>query len=62
MHHEARKEYSGCVVESFRTLAGKDSYAHTGGWRAGRDSKALVIHKDFGEVDRYTVNIAQVLK
>lgn len=62
VHHEARKEYSGCIVESFRTLASKDSYAHTGGWRAGRDSKALVIHKDFGEVERHTVNIAQVLK
>ncbi len=61
-HHEARKEYSGCIVESFRTLAAKDNYAYSGGWRAGRDSKALVIHEEFGEVERHTVNIAHVLK
>jgi hypothetical protein len=62
IHHDTRKEYSGCTVESFRTLAGKDAYAYSGGYRAGQDSKALVIHKDFGEVERHTINISQVLK
>lgn len=61
IHHDTRKEYSGCSVESFRTLAAKDSYAYSGGYRAGQDSKALVIHKKFGEVERHTVNISQVL-
>lgn len=61
IHHDTRKEYSGCIVESFRTLAGKDNYAHSGGYRAGQDSKALVIHKDFGEIERHTINISQVL-
>jgi hypothetical protein len=61
IHHDSRKEYSGCSVESFRTLASKDSYAHMGGYRAGQDSKALVIHKDYGEVERHTINIVQCL-
>jgi hypothetical protein len=62
IHHDTRKEHSGCVTESFRTLAGKDGYAYSGGYRAGQDSKALVIHKDYGEVERHTINIAQVLR
>jgi len=61
IHHDSRKEYSGCSVESFRTLASKDSYAYSGGYRAGQDSKALVVHKQYGEVERHTINVAQVL-
>lgn len=61
IHHETRKEYAGCVVESFRTLVAKDTYTTSNGYRAGQDSKALVIHKEFGEIERHTVNIAQVL-
>lgn len=62
IHHDTRKEYSGCIVESFRTLAGKDGYAYSGGYRAGQDSKALVFHKEHGEVERHTINISQVLR
>jgi hypothetical protein len=62
IHHDSRKEYSGCTVESFRTLAAKDNYAYSGGYRAGQDTKALVIHKDFGEIERHTINIAQLLQ
>lgn len=60
VHHDHRKEYSGCSVESFRTLASKDSYAYSGGYRAEQDCKALVIHKDFGEVERHTIHTSQV--
>jgi hypothetical protein len=62
IHHDTRKEYSGCIVESFRTLAGKDGYAYSGGYRSGQDSKALVIHKEYGEIERHTINIDQVLR
>ena len=62
IHHDSMKEYSGCKVESFRTLAGKDNYAASHGYRAGQDSKALVFHREFGEVERHTINIAQVVK
>lgn len=61
IHHDTRKEYSGCIVESFRTLASKDAYASAGGYRSGQDSKALVIHKDYGEIERHTINISQIL-
>ena len=62
IHHDTVKEYSGCKVESFRTIAAKDAYATWGGYRAGQDSKCLVMHKDYGEVERHTVNITMVQK
>tara|TARA_A100000171_G_scaffold53092_1_gene76739 strand:+ start:13509 stop:14633 length:1125 start_codon:yes stop_codon:yes gene_type:complete len=60
IHHDSMKEYAGCKVESFRTLAAKDAYATWGGWRSGRDTKAIVYHKDHGEVERHTINISQL--
>lgn len=62
IHHEMRKEYPGCTVESFNTLAAKDAYAMNGGWRSGRSLSAIVYHKDFGEVARSKVNAAMVEK
>jgi hypothetical protein len=62
IHHDTKTEFSGCSVESFRTLAAKDNYAHSGGYRAGQDSKALVIHKEYGEIERHTVNIDQLVE
>jgi hypothetical protein len=61
IHHDTRKEYAGCDVESFRTLAAKDAYATWGGYRARQDSKAIVVHKSYGEVERHTINIKQVI-
>lgn len=60
IHHDTMKEYPGVKVESFRTLAAKDAYATWNGYRSGQDSKAIVYHRDFGEVERHTVNIAMV--
>lgn len=60
IHHDSKKEYPGVTVESFRTLAARDAYAAWGGYRSGQDSKCIVYHKDFGEVERHTVNISQV--
>lgn len=60
IHHDTRKEHAGCVVESFRTLAGRDAYATWGGYRAQQDTKCLVIDKDHGEIERHTVNISMV--
>ena len=45
------------IVEQHRTLATKDAYASRGGWSSGRDSKVITYHKQFGEVDRRTINI-----
>ena len=60
IHHDSRKEYAGCTVESFRTLIARDAYAHAGGYRSQRDAKCLVIHKEHGEIERHTVNVEMV--
>ena len=60
IHHDTLKEYPGVKVESFRTIAAKDAYATWNGYRSGQDSKAIVYHKDFGEVERHTVNLRMV--
>lgn len=60
IHHEMKKEYPGCTVESFNTLAAKDAYAMNGGWRSNRTLSALVFHREFGEVARSKVSAAMV--
>jgi hypothetical protein len=60
IHHDTKKEYAGVTQESFRTLAAKDAYATWGGYRSGQDSKCIVLHKNFGEVERHTVNLAMI--
>jgi hypothetical protein len=57
VHHDQRKDFSGCTFESFRTLAAKDAYATSKGYRSDRDMKCIVYHKEYGEVYRYTSNI-----
>jgi len=60
-HHDNRVEHNGCIVEQFRTLAAKDAYAAEHGYMAGRDLKAIVFDKEFGEVARSTVSV-EILK
>lgn len=56
-HHDSRKEYNGCTVEQFRTLAAGDAYAVGGGYLSGRDMKAIVLHSEHGERARFTCGI-----
>ena len=60
IHHDSVKEFRTCKVESFRTLAAKDSWHAGAGYRSGRDMKAIVFHKDYGEIQRHTVNVAML--
>ena len=60
IHHDTLTEYSGCTVETFRTLAAKDAYATWGGYRALQDSKCIVHHIKHGEVERHTINLAAI--
>lgn len=53
-HHDSLKEYNGCIVEQFRTLAAGDAYAVSGGYLSGRDMKCIVHHAEYGEVARNT--------
>ncbi len=60
VHHDQVKEYRTYKFESFRTLAAKDAWHAGSGYRSGRDMKCIVHHKDYGEVQRHTVNLAML--
>jgi DNA repair exonuclease SbcCD nuclease subunit len=57
IHHDSKKEFNGMVIESHRTLAARDAWAASMGYRAGRDMKAIIYHRNFGEVARYIVSV-----
>jgi len=56
-HHDVVEEFNGCKVEQFRTLAAGDAYAVGHGYLSGRDMKGIVMHKDYGEIARFTCGI-----
>jgi len=58
IHHMVKKEMRGCVIESFRTLAPRDAYAATVGYKAGRDMNRITLHREYGEIGREIVNAA----
>jgi hypothetical protein len=60
IHHTSKKEVPGCVIESFRTLAGKDAWHSASGYRSGRDMVRITYHKDYGEVGREIVGIKEI--
>lgn len=60
IHQDRVYEGQGWVAESFRTLAAKDGYATRMGYRSGRDMHAIVLHKEWGEIERHRVDIAQL--
>lgn len=60
VHHESVKEYHGCLVETFRTLAAKDAWHSQKGYRSDRDMKCDVIHRRWGLRQRHVVNIEQL--
>ena len=59
VHHDQIKEYRGSKFESFRTLAAKDAWHAGKGYRSGRDLKVIILHKEFGEIERYTIGVDQ---
>lgn len=60
VHHKDVKEYHGGIVEYFRTLAARDAWHQGQGYRAGRDMCSIVIHKEYGEVERHTCDIGMI--
>jgi len=56
VHHDQVKDFAGVKVESLRVLAPLDAHAHQSGYRPMRDMKAIILHREFGEVARHTVN------
>jgi len=60
VHHQRVIETAGVTMESFNTLAAKDAYAHSHGWRARRQMQCIVLHAEHGEVARSTVTAAMM--
>lgn len=60
VHHVQRKEFPGCIVEHFRTLAGRDAWHNAMGYRAGRDMTLIVHHREYGEIERKRADIAML--
>jgi len=61
LHHDKKTEFTGGIVEQFRTLAPSDAYSASHGYLAGSDMKLIVHHKEYGEVARSTCSV-QMLK
>ena len=57
IHHITRKEFPGCLVESFRTLATRDFWHHQKGYRSGQSLQAITFDEEFGEITRSTVDL-----
>lgn len=60
VHHDSVKERLGCKIETLRTLAGRDDWHTREGYRAMRDLKLDVWHKDRGQINRFIVGIEEV--
>ncbi len=56
VHIDQAKDYRGVKVESFRILAPVDAWAAQKGYRAMQDMKCILLHDQYGEVARHTVN------
>jgi hypothetical protein len=61
VHHDQVKDIQGVKCESFRVLPPADAWADGAGYRSMRDIKAIVFHKEYGEVARHTVNPEMLL-
>lgn len=61
VHHYTAREFRGCRVETFRTLAASDSWHAAQGYVSGRDMHRIVYDASHGEVSREIVNVAALL-
>ena len=59
-HRNTSNEFRGISTESFNTLASKDDYAHTGGYRSKQSITRVDLHKQYGEVGRATLNVQAI--
>lgn len=62
VHNQVVTELPGVLCESFRTLAAADAYAQGHGYRAGRDMRLIVHHREDGEIERYRCDASRLLK
>lgn len=61
VHHDSLLETkTGVIVETMRTLAGKDKFAAESGYGSGRDMKCDVYDIEDGRVQRNTIGIRSI--
>lgn len=60
VHHNDRKEFGSCTVESFNTLAPKDAWHTEQGYRAKRSMHFVGIHRKHGIMPRIECPITLV--
>ena len=62
VHHSTLKEYRGMTVETFRTLAARDSWHAGQGYVSGRDMVRICFHRNYGEVGREIAGLDYLLR
>jgi len=60
IHSKNAMEFSGCMWESFRHLAGLDAWHSGAGYRSGKDLSCIIHHKEYGEIGRNTASLKLV--
>jgi hypothetical protein len=60
IHHKDVKEYPGGTVEYVRTLAARDAWHQGQGYRAGRDMQLIVLHREYGEIERHRCDVGML--
>lgn len=58
IHHLTRRDYTGCTVETHRTLAGTDAWHAGQGYRSKKDMNSIIYHSRFGEIQRSRFEMA----
>ena len=56
IHHLVREDIGRVQLEHMRTLAEPDAWHSEKGYISIKDSRCIVLHKEFGEYARYTVS------
>jgi hypothetical protein len=60
VHHRSVHERPGVLIETFRTMAARDAYAASHGYRSGQDMQLIVLHREHGEINRHRVGIGRI--
>ena len=60
IHNKRSFEDMNVIVESFRTLSPADAWTYDSGYRAGREIQAIVLDREYGEVECHTAGIRRV--
>ncbi len=62
LHQKIVREFPGCLVEVFRTLATADAWAYWMGFRSGSSLEAITLDAEYGEIMRAMVDLRLVRK